>query len=484
MIIPEEPYLGFAAFCHIAGAFCLIPALLHTRTPQGTIAWLISLLAFPYIAVPFYLILGRRRFSGYVETRRRQTDPESAWGELTDKITNCMVPYAVQSSDTAGKIMHTLSNIVRLPVCRGNSCRLLIDAANAFPRIYDAIKNAEHYILIEFFIIKNDSVGQNLKELLIERARAGIRIYMLYDEIGSHKLPPGYMSALRKAGVNIEPFNGKRHFLSNILRLNFRNHRKLVVVDGSTAFIGGMNIGREYLGKGALGYWRDTFVQLEGPSVQQTQISFLEDWNWAMLKCGPSSLPRLRWEITPQPEDETLLILPSGPADVIPAWKTALIALANSATRRLWIATPYFVPDEGVMAALQAAALRNVDVRILRPERADHILVKLSSFTFLRDLDTYGIQLWAYQKGFLHQKVVLMDDDIATVGTANLDNRSLALNFEITAVIHSPSACAEVKAMLEQDFSSSKRESLADYNNKSLGFKMLCNLARLTAPVQ
>lgn len=147
--------------------------------------------------------------------------------------------------------------------------------------------------------------------------------------------------------MNIEPFNGKRHFLSNILRLNFRNHRKLVVVDGSTAFIGGMNIGREYLGKGALGYWRDTFVQLEGPSVQQTQISFLEDWNWAMLKCAPSSLPRLRWEITPQPEDETLLILPSGPADVIPAWKTALIALANSATRRLWIATPYFVPDEG-----------------------------------------------------------------------------------------------------------------------------------------
>lgn len=484
MIIPEEPYLGFAALCHIAGAFCLIPALLHTRTPQGTIAWLISLLAFPYIAVPFYLILGRRRFSGYVETRRRQTDPESSWGELTDKITNCMTPYAVQAADAPGKIMHTLSDIVRLPVCRGNSCRLLIDADHAFPRIYDAIMNAEHYILIEFFIIKNDSVGQNLKDLLIERARAGIRIYMLYDEIGSHKLPPGYISALRKEGVNIEPFNGKRHFLSNILRLNFRNHRKLVVVDGATAFIGGMNIGREYLGKGALGYWRDTFVQLEGPSVQQTQISFLEDWNWAMLKSGPSSLPCLCWEITPQREDETVLMLPSGPADVIPAWKTAIIALANRARERLWIATPYFVPDEGVMAALQAAALRNVDVRILRPERADHILVKLSSFTFLRDLDTYGIQVWAYQKGFLHQKVILMDDDIATVGTANLDNRSLALNFEITAVIHSPAVCAEVKEMLEKDFASSKKESLEDYNNKSLGFKMLCNLARLMAPVQ
>ena len=255
MLIPDEPYLGFAALCHIAGAFCLIPALLHTRTPQGTIAWLISLLAFPYIAVPFYLILGRRTFSGYVETRRRQTDSESPWGELTDKITNCMKPYAIRSADTAGEIMQTLGDIVRLPVCRGNSCQLLIDADNAFPRIYDAIKKAERYILIEFFIIKNDSVGRNLKNLLIERAREGIHIYMLYDEIGSHKLPPGYISALRKEGVKIEPFNGKRHFLSNVLRLNFRNHRKLVVVDGSTAFIGGMNIGREYLGKGALGYW-------------------------------------------------------------------------------------------------------------------------------------------------------------------------------------------------------------------------------------
>ena len=485
MLIPDEPYLGFAALCHIAGAFCLIPALLHTRTPQGTIAWLISLLAFPYIAVPFYLILGRRTFSGYVETRRRQTDSESPWGELTDKITNCMKPYAIRSADTAGEIMQTLGDIVRLPVCRGNSCQLLIDADNAFPRIYDAIKKAERYILIEFFIIKNDSVGRNLKNLLIERAREGIHIYMLYDEIGSHKLPPGYISALRKEGVKIEPFNGKRHFLSNVLRLNFRNHRKLVVVDGSTALIGGMNIGREYLGKGALGYWRDTFIQLHGPSVQQTQISFLEDWNWAtMSKSTPSTFPRLCWDITPQPEDKTVLVLPSGPADVIPAWKTTIIALANRATHRLWISTPYFVPDEGVMSALQAAALRNVDVRILRPERADHILVKLSSFTFLRDLDTYGIQLWAYKKGFLHQKVILMDDDIATVGTANLDNRSLALNFELTAIVRDPGVCAEVQAMLEKDFYSSVRESLEDYNKKSLGFKMLCNLARLMAPVQ
>lgn len=355
---------------------------------------------------------------------------------------------------------------------QGQFLQLLIDADNAFPRIYDAIKKAERYILIEFFIIKNDSVGRNLKNLLIERAREGIHIYMLYDEIGSHKLPPGYISALRKEGVKIEPFNGKRHFLSNVLRLNFRNHRKLVVVDGSTAFIGGMNIGREYLGKGALGYWRDTFIQLHGPSVQQTQISFLEDWNWAtMSKSTPSTFPRLCWDITPQPEDKTVLVLPSGPADVIPAWKTTIIALANRATHRLWISTPYFVPDEGVMSALQAAALRNVDVRILRPERADHILVKLSSFTFLRDLDTYGIQLWAYKKGFLHQKVILMDDDIATVGTANLDNRSLALNFELTAIVRDPGVCAEVQAMLEKDFYSSVRESLEDYNKKSLGIQ-------------
>ncbi len=483
MFDPCDPFFWLAAIFHLAGAICLIPALLHTRTPQGALAWIISLLAFPYVAVIFYLVFGTRTFSGYAEAHRRRTSPEAALSGLTDSIMDAMNPFIVHDESESGKLMQMLSHIVRMPVCRGNSCQLLIDAERAFPRIYDAIEKAEQYILIEFFTIKNDTVGQVFRDMLIKRAKDGIRVYVLYDEIGSRKLPPGYVRTLRKAGVFIEPFNGKRRFLSNFLRLNFRNHRKLVVVDGHTAFVGGMNVGREYWGEGEMGYWRDTFVQLQGPSVQQVQISFMEDWNWATEDSG-TAVPQLNWRVTPHQEDETLLILPSGPADLIPAWKNTVIALANKAEHRLWIATPYFVPDEGVIAALQAAAMRGVDVRIMRPHRADHLLVHLSSFTFLRDLDTYGVQLWAYKKGFLHQKIILMDDDIATIGTANLDNRSLALNFELTAVIRSEESCSEVKVMLEEDFKEAVRESLDDYNKKSLAFKVLCNLARLMAPIQ
>ncbi len=483
MFDPCDPFFWLAAIFHLAGAICLIPALLHTRTPQGALAWIISLLAFPYVAVIFYLVFGRRTFSGYVEAHRQRTSPEAALLGLSDSIMDAMNPYIVHDESENGKLMQSLSRIVRMPVCRGNSCQLLIDAERAFPRIYDAIEKAEQYILIEFYTIKNDTVGQVFRDMLIKKAKEGIKVYMLYDEIGSRKLPLGYVRTLRKAGVFIEPFNGKRRFLSNFLRLNFRNHRKLVVVDGRTAFIGGMNVGREYWGESELGYWRDTFIQLQGPSVQQTQICFMEDWNWATEDSG-NAVPQLNWHITPHQEDETLLILPSGPADLIPAWKNTVIALANKAKHRLWIATPYFVPDEGVLAALQAAAMRGVDVRLMLPHGTDHLLVHLSSFTFLRDLNTYGVQLWAYKKGFLHQKIILMDDDIATIGTANLDNRSLVLNFELTAVIHSAEACSEVKAMLENDFKEAVKESQDDYDKKSLAFKVLCNLARLLAPIQ
>lgn len=482
--MPDTPLLIFLIVAHTLGVLCIFPALLYTRTPQGTMAWTLALLMVPYIAVPFYLILGKRTFSGYEQARRKHNDLPTPWQELTDSIIDGMRPYAISPTNSAEYTLDTLSNIVHMPVCGGNSCQLLIDAQEAFPEIYDAIKKATSYILIEFYIIKNDAVGQELKELLIKKAHEGVHIHILYDELGSRKLPPGYIHSLRKEGVFIEPFNGKRHFLTNIWRLNFRNHRKMVIVDGTSAFIGGMNIGREYFGEGTLGYWRDTFIKVEGAAVQQAQISFLEDWNWAVLKLPPNSMSYLRWRITPQEANDTALVLPSGPADTIPAWRSAVVNLANQATRRLWISTPYFVPDEGVLTALQTAALRGVDVRILGPKKADHLLVQLSSFTLLRDLSTYGIQVWAYKKGFLHQKAILVDDNLACIGTANLDNRSLTLNFELSVLVNSREFCHDVEKMLNDDFGNSERMTIEKYTNKPLSFKILCHIARLMAPIQ
>ncbi len=476
----DHPLFFLFIVIHLAGIVLAFLALLYTRTPQGSIAWVISLVFFPYVAVPLYLILGPRRFEGYIEMRRTNQENNGELNLMSNDIGNQLRNYLQADQGDRSGLFTTLAHLSNLHICRGNSCKLLIDAECAYPDIYDAIRNAKEYILVEFYIIKSDLVGDILRKLLIERAREGLRVYVIYDEIGSHKLPPGYISSMRRAGIHIQPFNGKRFFLRNIVRVNFRNHRKIVVVDGKIGFVGGMNIGLEYIGRGDLGYWRDTFLGISGPGVIQAQLTFMEDWHWATN----GDIPELSWNITPQESDTSLLMLPSGPADQVPTWRTTVIALANAARERLWITTPYFVPDEATFASLQAAALRGVDVRILKPEKADHPMVKLSSMTYLPETVPFGIRIYHYTKGFMHQKVILVDDDLATVGTANLDNRSLTLNFEITAVVHDTAFAEEVHEMLKKDFDDSTLVDPADYAAKPLIYKIICNFFRLLAPVQ
>ena len=467
---------------HATGFALSCPALLHTQTPQGSIAWVISLICFPWIAVPLFLILGPRRFDGYIKIRRNNLDKNddlhNTSHSVEQKLKECL---ALDLGDRAS-LFSSLGQLSNLSIYKGNACRLLVDAQEAYAAIYEAIEHAQEYILVEFYIIKNDLVGATFRELLLKCAAKGIRIYVIYDEIGSHKLPSGYIRSMRQAGIHIQPFYGKRFFLRNIVRVNFRDHRKIVVVDGKTAYVGGMNIGMDYIGKGELGYWRDTFLEFTGPAVLQTQLAFLENWHWSSENlANPIDV---KWEFVRQPQDTPLLIIPSGPADQVPLWRTTIIALANAAQKRLWIASPYFVPDEATFSSFQAAALRGVDVRILKPEKVDHAMIKFSSMTFLPGTVPFGIKIYHYAKGFMHQKVVLVDDDIASVGTANLDNRSLSLNFEITALAHDPTFAKKVANMLEQDFADARLVSPDEYNSQSIPYKIICNFFRLLAPVQ
>jgi cardiolipin synthase len=284
---------------------------------------------------------------------------------------------------------------------------------------------------------------------------------------------------LREAGVECESFGINRHWWSR-LQLNFRNHRKIVVVDGKTAFLGGLNVGDEYLGRDVrYGAWRDTHLQLRGPVVQAVQMVFLEDWFWATER-----VPELHWNTYPETADQVAAVIPTGPADPADSWQLVVAEAANSSRQRLWIASPYFVPDEGVLTALQAAAIRGVDVRILLPERADHLLVWLSAFSYYEQSIPYGIRLFCYQRGFLHQKVMLSDDRLAAVGTANLDNRSFRLNFEITAFSPDPGFVDEVEHMLSVDFTHSHEVAVEDFTERSFLFRAACRAARLFAPIQ
>jgi len=461
---------------HVLGFISSIHAVMGTRTAQGAVAWVVSLNTFPYVAVPAYWILGRSRFEGYV-TARQEEDSEIR--SIVKMAGENVRDHRCDRAEKAGS-SRTAENLAKIPYLRGNEVELLIDGDATFSSIFEGIAKAKKYVLVQFFIVKDDELGRELKAALLERARAGVRVYFLYDEIGSNKLPNSYLTELREAGVEILDFNTRKGS-GNRFQINFRNHRKIVVVDGHTAWVGGHNVGDEYMGKDPeFGHWRDTHVRITGPAVLAVQVSFLEDWNWAADK-----VPEIHWDPhVLEEEGVDVLIFPTGPADRLETATLMFLTAINAAQKRLWIASPYFVPDESIMNALHLAALRGVDVRILIPNKADHLLVYLAAFSFFEEVAGTGIRFFRYTDGFLHQKVVLIDDEFSAIGTANFDNRSFRLNFEIMAVVANTGFAAEVEQMLLDDFEKSVEMQPGDYENRSFWFKLGVRLARLTAPVQ
>lgn len=475
--IEATTWVGFlfvAAF-YIIGILHILHALMHTRTSQGTIAWVVSLLAIPFFAIPLYWLLGRNKFFGYIRARRGN---DAELRKLAENMHERLREYSVDlpEEDVFERCAEELGG---LPFTKGNKLELLIDGKITFERLLAAIADAKSYICVNFFIVKNDKIGGTFQRALIERAKAGVKVYFLFDEIGSHKLSSTYLGELRDAGVECVAFGSNRHWWSR-LQLNFRNHRKIVVVDGKEAFLGGLNVGDEYLGRNKkFGDWRDTHLRMKGPSVQAVQMIFLEDWFWAN-----DTVPELSWTASAETQDQIVGVIPTGPADPAESWKLLVAESANSAKERLWIASPYFVPDDGVMTALQLAALRGVDVRIMLPNRADHILVWLSAYSYFEQSIPFGVKLFRYQRGFLHQKVMLIDSRMATVGTANLDNRSFRLNFEITAFVSDKAFIAQIVEMLESDFSDCVEAKVGEFTEKPFLFRAACRAARLMAPLQ
>ncbi len=459
----------------LLGLLSSIDAVMKDRTAQGAIAWAVSLNTFPYLAVPLYWIFGRSKFQGYVKLRSSRDQ------EIKRVIEKLMQSSREQEiiDDLRNSDEQVLSHLVDMPMTCGNSARLLINGPETFQHIFESIQQAAHYILIQFYIVNDDNLGRRLKAELVEKAGKGVKVYFLFDEIGCHKLPRRYLEDLRKAGVQVSPFlttKGK----ANRFQLNFRNHRKIVVADGRTAFVGGHNVGDEYLGQNPrFGHWRDTHVRLNGPAVQGIQCSFLEDWYWAT-----GTVPNLVWEpVTATKDNHRALVFATGPADKLDTCGLMFIHAFNSARRRVWITSPYFVPDPPVISALQLAAMRGVDVRILLPHKPDRRMVYLASFSYYEKTLPLGIKIYRYQKGFLHQKVFLVDDYLAAVGTANFDNRSFRLNFEITMLIHDKLFAKEVEKMLLTDFEDSRRVAMADLEQKPPWFKFMVRFARLLAPI-
>ncbi|UCD68586.1 MAG: cardiolipin synthase [Betaproteobacteria bacterium] len=466
---------AIVALFYVGGIVAAIHAVMTVRTAQGAVAWSVSLVTMPFVALPAYLVLGRSKFEGITAAYDQSQDKID---ELVKQFRQNMDPWVIPAGDDPS-MYRSVRKLAEMEMTHGNRAELLINGDSTFSSILDGVARANHYVLFQFYMFHDDKLGRQVQEALIERAKAGVRVYVLYDEIGSHGLPDTYVEKLRAAGAEVssfKPTQGSR----NRFQLNFRNHRKMVVVDGITGWVGGHNVGDEYMGRDPdFSPWRDTHVRLDGPVVQQLQAVILSDWYWATRE-----LPELNWQ--PQAAegaDVKAMIVPFAPSSRFETAGLFFVTALNSAKKRIWLSAPYFVPDEAILKALQLAALRGVDVRIITTGKPDSWPVYLAAFKYIDYLRDLGIKFYSYQPGFLHEKVSLVDDEFATVGTPNFDNRSFRLNFEVTSLIVDKAFASEMEKMFEEDFAHAVIIDPAELDKKPFWWHLAVNLSRLAAPI-
>lgn len=464
----------FVLLAHVIGALTSVHAVMHSRSSQGAIAWAVSLNTFPYVAVPAYWVLGQSEYDGYVMAfRAALDDPE---GELAE------VHQYVRNNQTSLKGFHgdnLVEKLTRLPYTDGNELELLIDGRSTFDAMTAAIESAQDYVLFQFYIIRDDEVGQHFKDLLIRKAGQGGSVYFLYDGFGSHELSDSYRQELIEAGVQVASF-GHLDKGTGMFQINFRNHRKIVVVDGHQAFLGGLNVGNEYLGvSDKFDDWRDTHIAIAGPAAMEAQLSFLQDWKWAS-----GEWLDLEWETrADSPGRSVAMSVATGPADEFETATLLILQAINSAGERLWLSTPYYVPDPAIVAALELAALKGVDVRILLPGETDSTLVSLAADSYFEQSMKAGVKYFTYQEGFMHSKTILVDEDFSIVTSANLDNRSLKLNFEVFALVRDQEFNQAMEQMYLEDFAHSSELPDDVYSSRPIWYRLASRLARLAAPV-
>ena len=463
----------------VLGILTAMHAILFTRSARGAIAWAITLVVMPWIALPLYWVLGRNKFYGYVEALRAGNIQSH---HQIDRTIKKMERYASPQAYHEGGIEdgdEVYVHLAGVPFTGENAAELLINGQETFDAMFSRMAEANQYLLLEFFIVRDDRIGKQLQELLIRKAEEGVKVYFLYDEIGSRKLSEPYIDRLRRAGVEIHPFSTTRGWY-NRFQINFRNHRKIVVVDGRVGFVGGHNIGDEYLGrKRKFGPWRDTHVMVEGPSVLGLQMAFGADWFWAVGK-----KLEIVWNVHPAPTGNlNVLPLATDPSQYLDTCLLFFLHAILSAKTRVWIASPYFVPDDAIINALLVAALKGVDVKIILPGRPDKKIVYLASFAYLpRLLSVPNITIYRYRPGFMHQKVMVIDGQTAVIGSANFDNRSFYLNFEMNMIIKDRDFTARVENMLLADIQQSRQVVYPD-NRTTLLFRLMVRLSSLFSPI-
>ncbi|MBP1155377.1 MULTISPECIES: cardiolipin synthase [unclassified Paenibacillus] len=367
------------------------------------------------------------------------------------------------------------------PLQQDNQVEIFIDGQDKFNALFQCIQEAKDHIHLLYYKVKNDALGTRMMNALVQKAKEGVHVKLLYDDIGSPGLTSDFFVDLKKAGGETTAFfSSKIPFVNP--RINYRNHRKIVVIDGEIGFIGGFNIGKEYLGLDpGIGYWRDTHLKLTGGAVHILQAHFFLDWN--ISRKHPVSFEPKYYPTMYKHGDVAVQIVSSGPNLKYNHIQTAFIKMIYSAKKNVYIQTPYFIPDECLLMALKIVALSGVDVKVMTPIKSISKFLHWASYSYLGELMASGVKCYFYEKGFLHAKTIVVDSKIASVGTSNFDIRSFKLNFEINAFIYDTPTSQKLEQFFVEDLVHCREETILDYEKRSSSFKFMESIIRLFSPI-
>lgn len=486
-IIGEFWYIFLLVLFIINLLFAVFVVFFEKKNPGVIWAWLMVLAFVPYIGFIIYLIFGfegrkhkwfdkKRHEDGEIYKEFEKKFPQFAKNNIPEDFNERILP-----------IKHTwyLNNFI---VMNYNSCGSVYRKNNKITAFHEGnskfksliadIENAKSYVYMEYYLMHDDKLGNFIMDLLVKKAKEGIEVKVLYDGIGNFKNGPDFRRKLIKAGGAARVFLPPRG-----IRINYRNHRKIAIIDGKIGYIGGLNIGDEYIGKKRrFGFWRDSHIRIEGSALYDLQLRFIMDWNFTKgdkIKLAPKHFP----EIDVSSNNVNMQIVSSGPDTSWDSIYYGYFRLVTEANRNIYIESPYFAPDDGLLEALKTAALSGVDVRIIIPAKPDHLFVHSCSLNYMGELLEAGVRCYEYTNGFIHSKVMTMDGIVMSVGTANMDIRSYKLNFEVNAFIYDEKVTEEFDRQFEFDIKNCREITFEEYKKRNIIRRVQESFARLISPL-
>lgn len=451
----------------------ILVIVLENRNPVKTLAWVLVLLFLPIVGLVFYFFFGRSQ-------RHERIISKKSYDSLQKKS---LLEYMAQTSSTLplayGRLISLFRNTNQSLPFDSNRVEIYTSGRTMLQSLLRELQKATQHIHLEFYIFEDDAVGRMVRDVLIEKARMGVEVRVLYDDVGCWHVPNRFFEEMREAGIEVRSFL-KVRFPLFTSKVNYRNHRKVVVIDGRIGFIGGMNLAERYVNGFSWGIWRDTHLLLEGKAVHGLQTTFLQDWYFV----DRTLITAARY--FPKAKPSGLSLVQVVTSDPIGPWKEimqGLVMAITGARKYFYIQTPYFLPTDSILVAMQTAALAGVDVRLMLPLKADSRITHLASCSYLDNILTAGVKVYLYKKGFLHSKLMVSDDELSTVGSTNMDFRSFEHNFEVNAFVYSEETALQMREIFLQDQRECIQLHSKSWAKRSWHRKALESMVRLLSPL-